>query len=212
MIDTSWAMANRGGRFDRKLMIGATLPQYAGWLGGTVIGAVAGSAIGDPSELGLDAMFPAFFLALLVEEREPPGAGGRRRRRRARAGPDAAAASGASDRGRRAGRGGRCAPVTEVWTTIGVLALVGAAIKATGPVLVGGRELPGWTTAIIALLAPALLSALVVVDTFGSERDVVLDARAGGLVVAAVALALRAPLLVVVVAAAAATGGLRALG
>ena len=68
MIDTSWAMANRGGRFDRKLMIGATLPQYAGWLGGTVIGAVAGSAIGDPSELGLDAMFPAFFLALLVEE------------------------------------------------------------------------------------------------------------------------------------------------
>lgn len=102
--------------------------------------------------------------------------------------------------------------MTEVWTTIGVLALVGAAIKATGPVLVGGRELPGWTTAIIALLAPALLSALVVVDTFGSERDVVLDARAGGLVVAAVALALRAPLLVVVVAAAAATGGLRALG
>jgi 4-azaleucine resistance transporter AzlC len=68
VIDTSWAMANRGGRFDRKLMIGATLPQYAGWLGGTVIGAVAGSAIGDPSELGLDAMFPAFFLALLVEE------------------------------------------------------------------------------------------------------------------------------------------------
>ena len=52
----------------------------------------------------------------------------------------------------------------------------------------------------------------MVVDTFGSERDVVLDARAGGLVVAAVALALRAPLLVVVVAAAAATGGLRALG
>ena len=46
--------------------------------------------------------------------------------------------------------------MTAVWTTIGVLALVSPAIKATGPVLVGGRELPGWATRIIALLAPAL--------------------------------------------------------
>jgi branched-subunit amino acid transport protein len=102
--------------------------------------------------------------------------------------------------------------MTEVWTTIGVLALVGAAIKATGPVLVGGRDLPGWATGIIALLAPALLSALVLVDTFGSEQDLVLDARAGGLATAAVAVGLRAPLLVTVVGAAAATAGLRALG
>ena len=102
--------------------------------------------------------------------------------------------------------------MTEVWTTIGVLAVAGAAIKATGPVLVGGRELPGWATGIIALLAPALLTALVVVDTFGSEQELVLDARAGGLAAAGVAVALRAPLLVTVTAAAAATAGLRALG
>lgn len=68
VVDASWALANRGGRFDRKLLIGATLPQYVGWFAGTVIGALAGSAIGDPDKLGLDAMFPAFFLALLVPE------------------------------------------------------------------------------------------------------------------------------------------------
>ncbi len=68
VVDASWALANRGGRFDRKLLIGATFPQYVGWLAGTVIGALAGSAIGDPARLGLDAMFPAFFLALLVPE------------------------------------------------------------------------------------------------------------------------------------------------
>jgi 4-azaleucine resistance transporter AzlC len=68
VVDASWALANRGGRFDRKLLLGATFPQFVGWFLGTVIGAVAGSAIGDPSRLGLDAMFPAFFLALLVPE------------------------------------------------------------------------------------------------------------------------------------------------
>jgi branched-subunit amino acid transport protein len=102
--------------------------------------------------------------------------------------------------------------VTAVWTTIAVLAVVGAAIKATGPLLVGGRELPAWALRIIALLAPALLSALVLVDTFGKGRGLVVDARAAGLAVAAIALALRAPLIVVVVAAAAATAGVRALG
>jgi hypothetical protein len=57
----------------------------------------------------------------------------------------------------------------------------------------------------VELLAPALLAALVVVQVFGSERDLVVDARAVGLGAAAVALVLRAPILVVVVTAAAAT-------
>jgi len=101
--------------------------------------------------------------------------------------------------------------VTEVWTTIGVLAVVGAAIKATGPVLLGGRNLPRWANGVIALLAPALLTALVVVDTFGSDRSLAIDARAAGLAAAIVAIALRAPLLVVVVGAAAATAAVRAV-
>lgn len=67
MIDASWAMANRGGgRFDPDFLVGATLPSYPAWVGGTVVGVFAGNLIGDPATFGLDALFPAFFLALLV--------------------------------------------------------------------------------------------------------------------------------------------------
>jgi len=77
MIDASWAMANRGGgRFDPIFMIGATLPSYPIWVLATAIGALAGDVIGDPATFGLDALFPAFFLALLVEELKRPGAKG----------------------------------------------------------------------------------------------------------------------------------------
>lgn len=68
-VDASWAVANRGGgRFDRDVLIGATLPQYVAWVGGTAIGVFAGDAIGDPEALGLDVLFPAFFLGLLIDE------------------------------------------------------------------------------------------------------------------------------------------------
>jgi 4-azaleucine resistance transporter AzlC len=69
MVDASWALANRGdGTFDRELMMGATIPQAAAWWGGTIIGVLGGALLGDPEALGLDAMFPAFYLALLFEE------------------------------------------------------------------------------------------------------------------------------------------------
>ncbi|HWM11461.1 MAG TPA: AzlC family ABC transporter permease [Solirubrobacteraceae bacterium] len=69
MIDASWALANRGdGTFDREIMMGATFPQAAAWWIGTAIGAFGGALVGDPAALGLDAMFPAFYLALLAEE------------------------------------------------------------------------------------------------------------------------------------------------
>src|SRR5215207_1982431 len=62
MLDQSWALANRGdGRFDRDFMVGVTLPSYPAWVGGTVIGVLAGDLIGDPATFGLDALFPAFF-------------------------------------------------------------------------------------------------------------------------------------------------------
>ena len=67
MIDASWAMASLGGgRFDPSFMIGATLPSYPAWVAGTALGVFGGELIGDPETLGLDAMFPAFFLALLA--------------------------------------------------------------------------------------------------------------------------------------------------
>jgi 4-azaleucine resistance transporter AzlC len=69
VVDASWAMANRGeGRFDRHFLFGASAVQYVTWMLGTTAGAVGGTGLGDPRALGLDAIFPAFFLALLLSE------------------------------------------------------------------------------------------------------------------------------------------------
>ena len=69
VVDSSWAMASLGdGRFDRWFLFGATAPQYAGWVTGTVLGAFGGDLLGDTDALGLDAVYPAFFLALLIAE------------------------------------------------------------------------------------------------------------------------------------------------
>lgn len=69
VVDSSWALANRGdGTFDRMLLFGTTAPQYVAWLAGTVVGAFGGDALGDPDRLGLDAVYPTFFLALLFGE------------------------------------------------------------------------------------------------------------------------------------------------
>ena len=69
MVDPSWALANQGGgRFDRHLLIGSTIPQFAAWTTGTAAGVFAGDVIGDPAAIGLDAVFPAFYLALLAAE------------------------------------------------------------------------------------------------------------------------------------------------
>jgi predicted branched-subunit amino acid permease len=66
LVDESWAVSQENGRFDRRRLIGAGLVLYAGWVGGTAIGVLAGSGLGDPAALGLDAAFPALFLALMV--------------------------------------------------------------------------------------------------------------------------------------------------
>ena len=100
--------------------------------------------------------------------------------------------------------------MTTPWETIAAVALASATIKAAGPVLVGGRELPPRAVAIIALLAPALLAALVITETFGEDGHLVLDERAVGVAVAAIALALRAPVLVAVSLAALTTALFRA--
>jgi 4-azaleucine resistance transporter AzlC len=69
LVDASWALASRGeGRFDTDFLLGATLVQYPAWVGGTILGALAGGMFGDPKALGLDAIFPAFFLGLLAPE------------------------------------------------------------------------------------------------------------------------------------------------
>lgn len=99
----------------------------------------------------------------------------------------------------------------DVWIAIGVLAVVSFCIKAAGPVALGGTDLPRWAERLIVLLPAALLSALVVVQTFADGKALVLDARAAGLAAAFVAVALRASVLIVLLVAALTAAGLRAL-
>jgi len=76
VVDASWALANRGeGRFDRHALFGSSAPQYAGWVGGTIAGVLVGGILPDPEALGIDAVFPAFFLALLLGELRTAEAG-----------------------------------------------------------------------------------------------------------------------------------------
>jgi hypothetical protein len=102
--------------------------------------------------------------------------------------------------------------VSAIWVTIIALALATAALKLAGPLLLGGRDLPGAAIGVIELLASALLAALVVVETFGKGRSLTLDARALGVAFAAVVLARRAPMIVAVIGAAVVTALARALG
>src|SRR3954470_5569159 len=69
LVDASFALSSRGdGTYDRGVLIGATLPQGAAWVGGTAAGVLGGAVLADPQSLGLDAMFPAFFAVLLAGE------------------------------------------------------------------------------------------------------------------------------------------------
>ena len=90
-----------------------------------------------------------------------------------------------------------------VWTTVGAVGAGTIALKSVGPVVLGGRPLPPRVAGVVELLAPALLSALVVTQAVGGDHKLVFDARLLGLGAAVIALRLRAPLLLVVVVAAA---------
>ncbi len=69
VVDASWALASRpDGSFDRGLLFGSSAAQYTTWVTGTAIGALWGEGLGNPHDLGLYALFPAFFLGLLLNE------------------------------------------------------------------------------------------------------------------------------------------------
>ena len=65
IVDESWALAGRSGRFEYGVLIGAGLLLYVVWVGGTALGTVIGDLL-DPEAIGVDAAFPALFLALLA--------------------------------------------------------------------------------------------------------------------------------------------------
>ncbi len=72
VVDESWVIAAEGdGRFNPRVLLGAGLTLYVAWIGGTTIGVLFGNLIGNPASWGLDAAFPALFLALLVPQLGP---------------------------------------------------------------------------------------------------------------------------------------------
>jgi predicted branched-subunit amino acid permease len=66
IVDESWAVSTRGRRFDVRVLVGAGVLLFVGWVGGTALGVLAGDLLGDPKRAGLDAAFPALFLAILA--------------------------------------------------------------------------------------------------------------------------------------------------
>ena len=100
--------------------------------------------------------------------------------------------------------------MSSVWTIVLAVGAATVALKAAGPVLLGGRELPPPVLRVVELLAPAVLAALVAVQIFGGDRELLLDARVVGLGAAVVAIVARAPIVVVVLAAAVVTALARA--
>lgn len=97
------------------------------------------------------------------------------------------------------------------WLAIVLLAVGSYALKAAGPLLVGDRQPSPATSRLLALVAVPLLAALIVVQTVGDGKHLVLDARVPALAVAGLCVWRRAPFLVTVLAAAATAALLRAL-
>jgi predicted branched-subunit amino acid permease len=212
IVDTSWALATRGqAGFDREAMLGATLPQYPAWVLGTATGVLFGGLLNDSQVFGLDAVVPAFFLALLVHEI---------RHRR----PVVACQF-----------GGAIAlaltPILSPGLPI-LLASAGALIGLKNEPYLGHDRRTGRAHGIdqgersadhghseVARKGrrhhrsarTSSARRLVLTEAFAIGKSLTVDARAVGLGCAAVAMASRAPLLVVVVIAAAATAVTRAI-
>jgi branched-subunit amino acid transport protein len=97
------------------------------------------------------------------------------------------------------------------WIVVLAVGAITVLFKAAGPVFLGRRSLPPRVLALVEVLAPAMLAALVVTQAVGGDEELVLDERLAGVAVAGFALVLRAPLLVVMVVAATAAALLRLL-
>ncbi len=99
--------------------------------------------------------------------------------------------------------------MSESWLVVAIVGVATIAFKAAGPVLVGRRELPARLQACVELLAPVMLTALVVTQTFGGDEEIEVDARVVGVGAAAVALVLRAHIIVAMAVAALVTALVR---
>ena len=86
--------------------------------------------------------------------------------------------------------------MSDAWIVVIVVGAFTVLFKAAGPVFLGRRQLPARVDAVVALIAPVMLTALVVTQTFGGDEEVAVDARVPGVAAAAVAIWRGAPIIV----------------
>ncbi len=99
--------------------------------------------------------------------------------------------------------------MSDVWIVVIVVGAFTMALKAAGPVFLGKRQLPPRVQSVVDLVAPVMLTALVVTQTLGGDEEIVVDARVAGVAAAAVAIWRGAPIVVAMFVAALVTGLLR---
>jgi branched-subunit amino acid transport protein len=97
------------------------------------------------------------------------------------------------------------------WELVAGCALVTFAIKAAGPLALGGRELPAWFASVVTLMAPALLAALVATHTLANGRHLEVGAQTAGVLASAGVVLKTRSIPLCVVTAAAVTALLRAV-
>jgi branched-subunit amino acid transport protein len=96
-------------------------------------------------------------------------------------------------------------------TVIAACFVITAAIKAVGPIALGGRDLPTWFTSVVILLSPALLAALVAIQAFAEGDHLALSADTAGVAAGGLAIWRTGSIIACVVLAAAVTAGVRGL-
>lgn len=101
--------------------------------------------------------------------------------------------------------------MSDAWIVVAVVGVATIAFKAAGPVLLGGRQLPERVQSVVALLAPVMLTALIVTQTVGGDGELSLDARLPGVAAGAVAVWRRLPIVAAMAIAAAVTAVARLL-
>jgi branched-subunit amino acid transport protein len=99
--------------------------------------------------------------------------------------------------------------VSTAWIVVLVVGGLTAVLKAAGPVFLGRRQLPSRVDAVVALIAPVMLTALVVMQTVGGDEEIVIDARVPGVAAAAVAIWRGASIIVAMLIAAVITALVR---
>ena len=99
--------------------------------------------------------------------------------------------------------------MSNAWIVVIVVGAITILFKAAGPVFLGRRQLPPKVDAVVVLIAPVMLTALVVTQTFGGDEEIAIDARVPGVAAAAIAIWRGASIIVAMLIAAVVTASLR---